>query len=208
MTPPEPASPKGKRARIGEYSFPCLTRFLGNFYPAVVSATADIAIRSSLTGHLVFATLHTNDAASAATRLIDIGIEPFLVASSVCGVLAQRLVREVCPDCRRRTPPESLRPIERQLLSGAGLSEQTEFWEGEGCEKCRFTGFRHRTAVGEVMTVTAAIRQKIQAHEAAENIKEQARREGMTSLRETALQAAVEGRTTLAEVLRVTQEDL
>ncbi|MCY2951751.1 MAG: GspE/PulE family protein [Planctomycetota bacterium] len=169
--------------------------------------TADIAIRSSLTGHLVFATLHTNDAASAFTRLLDIGIEPFLVASSVIGVVAQRLVRKVCPLCKRRVLAESLDDFGRQMMQAAGCGEEVKLWEGQRCESCRFTGFRGRSAVAEVLPVTPGIRRLVQQREPAERIKELACLEGMRTLRESAILGVKEGKTTLAEVLRVTQED-
>lgn len=169
--------------------------------------TADIAIRSSLTGHLVFATLHTNDAASAVTRLIDIGIEPFLAASSVQGILAQRLVRKICPNCKRKQDVSSLRDIERRLFHEAGYQDNLSLWLGQGCEKCRFTGYRGRTAIGEVVLVSPEIRSLIQERVPADRIKEIACREGARTLRENALWAAKEGITTMAEVLRVTQED-
>ena len=169
--------------------------------------TADIAIRSSLTGHLVFATLHTNDAASAATRLIDIGIEPFLVASSVHGILAQRLVRRICRDCKCAVQAASLTRFEQETVRRMSELKDSDLWQGNGCEHCRFTGYRGRRAVGEVLVVSPAIRQLIQQSEPAEVIKAMACREGMRTLRDTALLAARTGSTTLSEVLRVTQED-
>ncbi|MGE5608221.1 MAG: GspE/PulE family protein, partial [Bacillota bacterium] len=169
--------------------------------------TADIAIRSSLTGHLVFATLHTNNAASAFARLIDVGVEPFLVASSVIGVVAQRLVRKVCPQCRRKVVVEQLSEYERQMMREAGCGGELELWEGQRCEACRFTGYRGRTAVAETLLVTSGIRRLVQQREPAERIKELACREGMKTLRESALAAVGEGKTTMAEMMRVTQED-
>jgi general secretion pathway protein E/type IV pilus assembly protein PilB len=169
--------------------------------------TADIAIRSSLTGHLVFATLHTNDASSAATRLTDIGIEPFLVASSVHGVLAQRLVRRICRDCGQPVDLRSLTEFEQQTVRRSSELNDATLWAGQGCERCRFTGYRGRRAVGEVLTISPAIRQLIQQSEPLEVIKEMARREGMRTLRSTALLAVKAGKTTLSEMLRVTQED-
>jgi len=170
--------------------------------------TADIAIRSSLTGHLVFATLHTNDAASAITRLIDVGIEPFLAASSVHGVLAQRLVRRVCSHCVRELNLKSLSEYEHQLLREAGLIGTASLRKGRGCEKCRFTGYRGRMAIGEVMVMSTAIRRLVQMREPSERIKELACKEGMRTLRESAMLAVKEGKTDISEVLRITQEDL
>jgi type II secretory ATPase GspE/PulE/Tfp pilus assembly ATPase PilB-like protein len=169
--------------------------------------TADIAVRSSLTGHLVFSTLHTNDAASAMTRMIDIGIEPFLVASSVLGVLAQRLVRKVCLHCREEISSDKLGYFEQQLLRSAGHQEDMKLWQGRGCEKCRFTGYRGRTAIGETLLVSPAIRTLVQQRAPAEHIKQIACREGMQTLRKNALRAAQTGKTNIMEVLRVTQED-
>jgi len=168
--------------------------------------TADIAIRSALTGHLVFATLHTNDASGAVSRLIDIGIEPFLVASSVHGILAQRLVRKVCDRCRKPVDRATLGEFELAMLTEAKLLD-TPVWQGAGCEKCRFTGYRGRAAIGEVLMVSPAVRQLIQKREMAESIKAAACREGMRTLRETAMLALSAGTTTISEVLRVTQED-
>ena len=169
--------------------------------------TADIAIRSALTGHLVFATLHTNDAAGAVTRLIDIGIEPFLVASSVHGILAQRLIRKVCEHCRTEMDASAIGDYERKMLEDAGLWGTMPLWQGNGCEKCRFTGFRGRTAIGEVLVVSSAIRCLVQQREPSEAIKRIACKEGMRTLREAAMLALKAQSTTLPEVLRVTQED-
>jgi general secretion pathway protein E/type IV pilus assembly protein PilB len=165
--------------------------------------TAEIAIRSALTGHLVFATLHTNDAVSAVTRLGDIGIEPFLVSSSVQGVLAQRLIRKICSHCRREASVESQGAMERGLLESSGLAG-VKLFEGAGCEKCRFTGYRGRMAIGEVFTITSAVRTCIHQRQAPDQLVELARREGMRTLQDNALLAVRMGKTTLSEVLRVT----
>jgi general secretion pathway protein E/type IV pilus assembly protein PilB len=170
--------------------------------------TAEIAIRSALTGHLVLASLHTNDAASAVTRLCDIGIEPFLVASSVQGILAQRLARRVCPHCQEEVLPDSFDEFTRAMLHSLPLVENTSLLRGKGCERCRFTGYRGRMAVGEAMMVSAAIRRLIQQRESADALKETACREGMRLLRDNALRAVAGGKTTIPEVLRVTQEEL
>lgn len=157
--------------------------------------TADITIRSALTGHLVFATLHTNDAAGAVSRLLDIGIEPFLAASSLSGIVAQRLVRRVCTECK-------------ELVTTEGLADLTQSWVGRGCSACRHSGYRGRTIIAEVLPVTAAIRELIQDRAPADRIKDEARREGMQTLYDSAVQAVRDGRTTLAEAMRITQEDL
>jgi len=171
-------------------------------------ATADIAIRSALTGHLVLATLHTNDAAGAMPRLIDIGVEPFLVASSVTGVLAQRLIRKVCQHCRQECPMGDLDEFALQAMAEAFPNGRPVRVEGRGCERCRFTGYAERMAVGEVMVANAEVRRMVQERQPAERIKEAAVRQGMRTLRSGALRALGEGKTTLAEVLRVTQDDL
>jgi general secretion pathway protein E/type IV pilus assembly protein PilB len=168
--------------------------------------TADIAIRASLTGHLVFATLHTNDAASAITRLIDIGVEPFLVASSLQGILAQRLVRKVCPQCARDVEMNSLNDYEQTLLR-EGYDGEIAMKRGHGCERCRFTGYRGRRAIGEILLVSSEIRRLVQQRETADRIKDLSCQEGMTTLRRNAFQAVATGMTTMAEALRVTQED-
>jgi type II secretory ATPase GspE/PulE/Tfp pilus assembly ATPase PilB-like protein len=169
--------------------------------------TADIAIRASLTGHLVFATLHTNDAASAITRLIDIGIEPFLAASSIQGILAQRLVRKVCPHCHHDVDVHTLTDYEQTLLRESYDQKEISLKKGQGCERCRFTGYRGRRAIGEILLVSSEIRRLIQQRESADRIKELACKEGMITLRKNSFYAVKTGMTTMAEALRVTQED-
>ena len=169
--------------------------------------TAEIAIRSALTGHMVFATLHTNDAASAVTRLCDIGIEPFLVASSLQGIFAQRLVRRVCTHCRSEVDPETARDLSEALLHGRPGASDAKFWKPVGCERCRFTGYLGRTVVAEVLTVSSAVRQLIQQSEPLERIKELASREGTRSLWDSAMAKVLSGDTTSEEVLRVTQKE-
>ncbi len=170
--------------------------------------TADIAIRSALTGHLVFATLHTNDAASAVTRLCDIGIEPFLVSSSIIGVFAQRLLRKICPHCRTETDIESLGEYEREILNRSDHGEVAQLWHGQGCAKCRFTGYSGRLAIGEVLINSSRIRQLIQARESADAVRDVAAEDGTRFLKDTALIAAIAGETSMSEVMRVTQEDI
>jgi type II secretory ATPase GspE/PulE/Tfp pilus assembly ATPase PilB-like protein len=169
--------------------------------------TAEIAIRSALTGHMVFATLHTNDAAGAVTRLCDIGIEPFLVASSLHGVLAQRLVRRVCTSCRREERDIPFADMEDAFGAGAVASGRTLF-KGAGCEKCRFTGYRGRTVVAEILTVSPAIRQMIQRSELADRIRDHACREGMRPLWDSAMNKVLGGETSVEELLRVTQKEM
>ncbi len=167
--------------------------------------TAEIAIRAALTGHLVFSTLHTNDAAGAVTRLIDMGIEPFLVASSVEGLVAQRLVRRLCPACKKP------RQVDHAFLQQIGfpidrLSEGT-IYEPAGCEECRGTGFRGRTGVYELIVITDAIRPLIVARASSNEIKAMALKGGMYTLRDDGWNKVLKGVTTIEEVLRVTEED-
>lgn len=167
--------------------------------------TAEIAIRAALTGHLVFSTLHTNDAAGAVTRLIDMGIEPFLVASSVEGLVAQRLVRRLCPACKKP------RKVDSDFLASVGfpverLVEGT-LYEPDGCEECRGTGFKGRTGVYELIVITDALRPLIVSRASSNEIKAVALREGMHTLRDDGWNKALAGVTTIEEVLRVTEED-
>ncbi|MDD4101583.1 MAG: ATPase, T2SS/T4P/T4SS family [Kiritimatiellae bacterium] len=166
------------------------------------SETADIAVRSSLTGHLVLSTLHTNDAPSAVTRLIDMGVEPYLISSCVEGIVAQRLVRRVCPHCRDTyKPPE---PIVNEIA--AFYPErigEASFIHGHGCPTCGFTGYRGRSAINEVMIMSDPLRKLVVAREPANIIKDLAIKEGMVTLRQDGWLRVVEGRTSVEEVLRV-----
>jgi general secretion pathway protein E len=159
--------------------------------------TATMAIQSSLTGHLVFSTLHTNDAASAVTRLLDLGIEPYLAASSVMGVLAQRLVRKVCANCARPYEPND---AERKWLGSAG----GDLRAGAGCAACRQTGYRGRVGIFEMLPVDEAVRQLIQSRATASQVKDAAVRAGMRTLRDDGIGKVLAGVTTIAEVERVT----
>jgi len=167
--------------------------------------TAEIAIRAALTGHLVFSTLHTNDAPSAFTRLIDMGIEPFLVASSVEAIMAQRLVRTICKTCSK---PQT---VERSYLRKIGFPENeidtTVFRKGVGCEDCRQLGYQGRLGIYELLLVSEAIRPLVMNRAAASTIAMEAIRNGMRTLRIDGWQKVKEGRTTLEEVLRVTQTE-
>jgi general secretion pathway protein E len=166
--------------------------------------TAQIAVQASLTGHLVLATLHTNDATSAVTRLADMGVEPYLVASSLLGVLAQRLVRTLCPACRVASAPSA---GEQKILAGLGLPATQQTWSAPGCEQCNHTGFRGRTGVYELLLVDDAIRRGI--HDGADELalRSAAERSGMTSLRRDGARWIADGSTSLAELLRVTREN-
>ena len=167
--------------------------------------TAEIAIQASLTGHLVFSTLHTNDAPSATTRLIDMGIEPFLISSSVLCIMAQRLVRILCKECRVVEHPEM------EMLRGLGgeqyLNSGTFFQPG-GCPKCLNTGYIGRSGIYEMMMVDDEVRAMINRRADSNELKHLARKKGMLTLREDAVLKAASGITSLAEVLRVTQEDI
>ena len=167
--------------------------------------TAQIAVQASLTGHLVLATLHTNDAVGAITRLVDMGVEPFLVASSVVGIMAQRLVRTICPNCRESYTPTreelaelGLRP--EQLINGI-------VFRGTGCSECQTTGYKGRTGIYELMLVSDKVRQLILKNTDSNTIKRTSVAEGMRTLRDDGADKVIEGMTTIQEVLRVTQED-
>jgi len=165
--------------------------------------TADIAIKASLTGQIVLSTLHTNDAPSAVTRLIDMGVDPFLLASSLVFVAAQRLCREICPRCRvaEETLPATLRLLDLKLPEGKKL------YRGKGCPYCRQTGYRGRFAILEAMLVDDPIREMIVAKRSPDEIKAYASAHGMRTLRQEGLEHLLNGRTTLEEVLRVTSEE-
>ena len=171
--------------------------------------TAEIAIQASLTGHLVFSTVHTNDAAGAVTRLVDMGVEPFLVASSLTGVLAQRLVRTLCKECREayRPTPEELKEInitpKMMLEAPSGL-----LYRPVGCNECNNTGYRGRLGIYEMMMLDDDIRQLILKNVDSGTIKKQAVAKGMKTLMEDGARKILRGVTSIAEVLSVTQEDM
>lgn len=167
--------------------------------------TAEIAIRAAMTGHLVFSTLHTNDAAGAVARLVDMGVEPYLIASSLEGVVAQRLVRLVCPHCRRPVEPDVSYLAALGFRWPPGRTEP--LWKGEGCEECKGTGYLHRTAVFEMLIVTDAIRELIVDKAPAGEIKAAAVAAGMTTLREAGWRKVLAGETTVEEVLRATEAE-
>ncbi|MHC4187050.1 MAG: type II secretion system ATPase GspE [Planctomycetota bacterium] len=173
--------------------------------------TARMAIQSSLTGHLVFSTLHTNDSAGAVTRLLDLGLEPYLVSSSLIAVMAQRLVRKICSDCKEEyePAPQELRALG---LGNGRLSldqeEPQKFFRGTGCDRCFQTGYRGRTGVYELMLLDEEIQDFIYRRETAGKIKRQALEVGMQTLRMDGARKVLSGTTTIAEVLRVTQADV
>ncbi len=161
--------------------------------------TADVSIQAALTGHLVFSTLHTNDAPSALTRLIDMGVEPFLISSSVVGIVAQRLVKVVCEKCKEPYKPPA------DILRGLGLNEGIQFYKGKGCGLCKGTGTIGRMGIFEILPMNEDIRKLIDAKVSADVIKKKAIELGMKTLREDGLVKAQKGLTTLEEVLRVTE---
>jgi general secretion pathway protein E len=166
--------------------------------------TAQIAVQASLTGHLVLATLHTNDSVGAVTRLVDMGVEPFLVASSLLGVLAQRLVRKLCPQCRRRHVPDA---AECRLLGlDPASAAQHPIFVAAGCEACNQSGYQGRTGIFELLRVDEPLRALIHDGASEAKLREHARTEGMLSIREDGLRWVGGGLTSIEEVLRVTRE--
>lgn len=167
--------------------------------------TAETAINAALTGHLVFSTLHTNDAPSAVTRLIDMGVKPFLVASSVRAIMAQRLCRRICGNCAAPNKPDPA------LISSLGLDDEimksNDFKKGKGCDICGKTGYKGRMGVYEIFMVGDEVQHLIFAKESSSVIRDAARKLGMRSLRDDALRKAAAGTTTLEEVMRLTVND-
>ena len=164
--------------------------------------TAQVAVEASLTGHTVFATVHTNDAPSAITRLIDLGLEPFLITATLEAVVAQRLVRRVCEDCRASYEPDE--DVLRELGPDADRLRGLQLAYGKGCDKCFHTGYRGRTAILEVMQVDERLRRAVLENASTAQIREHACSNGMTVLRERGLSAVAAGVTTLEEVMRET----
>ncbi len=167
--------------------------------------TAEIAVKAALTGHLVLSTIHTNDAPSTINRLLNMGIEPFLVASSVHAILAQRLMRKICDKCKEEID------IEKKFLTDIGMSEAeaktTKTYKGKGCNNCSNTGYKGRIAVYEILTIAEEIRELILAGASANEIKKEAIRLGMMTMRQSAIDLLKKGLTTIDEVVRVTAKD-
>lgn len=163
--------------------------------------TANIAIQASLTGHLVFSTLHTNDAPAAITRLVDMGVAPFLVASSVQAILAQRLVRRICPECRREVPPEL--PILLKAGMPREVIDRNKFFAGAGCDNCKGGGYRGRRGIYEILVMNPRLRDMTFNVDTTDNIRAQAVRDGMHTLLDDGLRKVLEGVTTIEEVLSV-----
>ena len=161
--------------------------------------TAQIAIEAALTGHLVLSTIHTNDSSSIPTRLIDMGVEPFLVASSLIGATAQRLVRKVCQSCKHPVEPSE------EVLTHLGfpLEEGVTFYRGDGCEACGYTGYKGRVAISEILPISPEIQRLILRSASSKEIMAEGKRQGMKTLLDDAMNKAAEGITTLEEVIRV-----
>lgn len=168
--------------------------------------TAQIAIQSALTGHLVFSTVHTNSAPATITRLIDMGIEPFLVSSSIIGVLAQRLVRRICPDCRKsyQPHPEQLRELGIKEVSFRKLDRR--FFRGDGCDNCRQTGYRGRIGIHELLVMSEGVKNTILESSDSDTIKKQGLKEKMITLRRDGVNKILYGLTTAEEILSITSE--
>jgi len=166
--------------------------------------TASIAIQSALTGHLVFSTLHTNDAGSAITRLLDMGVNDYLVASTVVGIIAQRLVRSLCPACKREVEPLP-RLVEEHALDTFG-DGPPRLYQAVGCPACHGSGYSGRTVILEQLDMHDTIRQQTLAHVDGASLEAMAISEGMTSMRRDGIAKALAGLTSLEEVLRVTQD--
>jgi type IV pilus assembly protein PilB len=165
--------------------------------------TADIAIQSALTGHLVLSTLHTNDAPSSIVRLIDMGIEPFLISSSVIGVIAQRLVRKICDYCKKEIP---VTDEIKKVMEGLNINpDKMKVFHGEGCQHCKGTGYKGRTAIFELMVINENIREMIYRNASLNEIRQTAiEKNGMVTLREDGFRNIIKGITTVEEVVRTT----
>jgi type IV pilus assembly protein PilB len=160
--------------------------------------TAEIAIRASITGHLVLSTIHTNDAASTITRLVDMGVEPFLVSSSVVGVISQRLVRKICPRCKETYKPSHAEAMQLKMR------EPKPLFRGAGCPECGYSGYKGRTAIHEILVVTKEIREMIDRRASDDQIRAVAARQGTSTLMETCINLVLDGITTTQEMLKVT----
>lgn len=160
--------------------------------------TAQIAVRAAITGHLVLSTVHTNDTTSTIARLIDMGVEPYLISSSVVGIIAQRLVKKICNNCKEAYCPST---EEIQLLD---LSHKTKLYKGNGCNACNQTGYRGRTSIHEIMPITKDIKKLIDEHKNTEDLRKMAVDHGMTTLRQSCRELVIHGITTVEELLRMT----
>ena len=164
--------------------------------------TAQIAIEAALTGHIVFSTLHTNDAPSAITRMLDLGVEPFLICASLEAIIAQRLVRRICVECK-----DDIIPTEEMLMEVGLLPEDVkgkQFCWGKGCSRCNGTGYKGRQAIFEIMLINDRVKELVMEETSTEAIRHAAREAGMRTLRESGLLAIFDGHTTIEEVVRET----
>jgi general secretion pathway protein E len=167
--------------------------------------TAEIAVQAALTGHLVFSTLHTNDSAGAISRLIEMGVEDYLLSSSLLGVLAQRLVRRICFNCREEQVADD--PLSREVGIDVSDLKTSLLYRGRGCDECTRTGFRGRIGIYEFLPVDEETRKVVLSKTDSNQIKDQAVKRGMRTLREDGWKKVREGVTTVSEVFRVTQEE-
>ena len=168
--------------------------------------TAQIAVQAALTGHLVLSTVHTNDAPSTVNRLLDMGVEDYLLTSTVVGILAQRLVRTLCPQCKESyiALPEL---VEQMNLRRYSSEREITLWHAKGCSHCANTGYMGRISILEMMPMTDALRSLVMKHASATDLRAEAIREGMVPMYEDGLRKALKGVTTFEEVLRATRED-
>jgi general secretion pathway protein E/type IV pilus assembly protein PilB len=162
-----------------------------------------VAITASLTGHLVFSTLHTNDAVTATTRLLDMGVEPFLVSSAISGVLAQRLVRRICKECRTEYAPDG-----GDIPADFKIEKGTKLFRGAGCRDCRGTGYRGRMGIYELLLITNQMREMIVNRKSASDLQVVARRDGLKLMRDDGWNKVLKGMTTIEEIIRVTKTDV
>jgi type IV pilus assembly protein PilB len=164
--------------------------------------TSEMAIQAALTGHLVFSTLHTNDSPSAYTRMLDMGLEPFLITSTVIGIVAQRLVRKICPKCKEPYVPDA------DLLASLGLRAGLQMYRGKGCKNCNGTGFKGRLGLYELLIPDEEVTKLVLQHAPSEQIKHYLMKRGeFDSLRRDGLRKVLDGKTTLEQVLGATQND-
>jgi len=170
------------------------------------SETAAIAFRAAQTGHLMLSTLHTNDAPSAVTRLLDLDIEHFLISASLVAVVGQRLVRKICPKCKVLHQPSSR--MVKQIAPYIGDDEQTAFWKGSGCKACLNTGYKGRLGIFEIMIMTPALKEALGPNVSGVTLKKIAEKNGFRSMFRDGLEKVFQGLTTLSEILRVTPHDI
>jgi general secretion pathway protein E len=183
-----------------------VTRMLGVSVEVGILETAQIAVQSALTGHLVLSTVHTNDAPSTVNRLLDMGVEDYLLTSTVIGILAQRLVRKLCEHCKE---PNGALPelVEQMRLRKFSSAADITLWHARGCSHCSNTGYTGRICITEIMPMTDAIRSLVMKHANAAELRAEAIRVGMVPMYEDGMRKAVKGVTTFEEVLRATRED-